>query len=78
MAMAEMIRCWVAGEMTRFMVQTGYFVDDSTFHSELDTAIYRIFETPLLFGGGTVTSYELIGVISGASGLDLSMDCFDF
>lgn len=60
-----------------YLLQTGYFVDDSEFHSALDTAIYRRFDTPL-FGGETMTSYELIGVISGTSGLNLSMDCFTF
>lgn len=60
-----------------YLLKTGFFVDDSAYHSASDTAIYRKFETPLL-GGGTATSYELIGVISGVSGLNMSMNCFQF
>lgn len=61
-----------------YYLKTGYFVDDSVYHSAADTAIYRKFEAPVIGGDSTITSYELIGVISGVSGLNMSMDCFKF
>ncbi len=63
---------------SNYLLKTGYFVDDSVYHSAADTAIYRKFDVPIIGGSETATSYELIGVISGVSGLDLNMNCFNF